>query len=145
MDTQKLTTLLENIENTYAQEFKHLSAKEDTKDLSEQKKHDDQAKHFNEQYIAYCVDLRMMLTPEQNKIAGTLSNKELVALLNFKLSNEKHGEDVITMLENPACGVYLKGGKDIPCLALFEDEVEGWVTLSQNDITVRQYTRNEIM
>lgn len=79
--------------------------------------------------------------------ALALNEKEEALLASFieTASLNGHDDDVVTNYKNPSCGVFLKDGRDIPCLALYEDELGGWVCLCKADGMVRQYTADEVL
>lgn len=54
------------------------------------------------------------------------------------------GHKPITRRANSVIGVWLKDGRDIPALAIYEDDLGNWVMLNENG-KVHQYTHDEVV
>jgi len=67
----------------------------------------------------------------------TLLPWERAAIEEWVASARATGEDPVTCLEVPGCGVFLKGeaaeayGEDLPCLAVFQDDLGNWSVLTR--------------
>jgi hypothetical protein len=96
------------------------------------------AKYFDGKYNGFL---------EVNRLVNRqlLSKKELLLVDDFcNIAKDNNAEKIFTIIDNPYCGITLKDGSENPCLALYEDEVGGWVVLVKKDFKVRQYQSNEI-
>jgi hypothetical protein len=75
----------------------------------------------------------------------TLTKAQKEAMEQFVAVAETNNFDMITTVEQvPTCGVWLKDGTDIPCLAVAHDEGIGAWTICDMEGRVRQYLANEI-
>ena len=75
-----------------------------------------------------------------------LTDKQELLLADW-IENAKSNNltDIITIKEVSVCGVFLKdGGKDVPCLAVAEDELGNWCVLTL-DGCAKQYLHSEIL
>jgi hypothetical protein len=78
--------------------------------------------------------------------ATVITVQEQAAIDDFvETAKANDAKEIFTVAKTPNCGVYLKDGTDIPCLALYQDDLDHWVTLSKEDRMVRQYFYSEIL
>lgn len=82
---------------------------------------------------------------ESSNTPAVLSKKQELMLADWIVTAKGNDlSDIVTIKDNSACGVFLKSGKDIPCLAVAEDGLGNWCVLTFDCIAV-QYLHSEIL
>lgn len=79
---------------------------------------------------------------DENDVLSPAQTQALADFLEIAKTNDF--DSIITVREQPRCGVWLKDGTDLACLAVaYIEGVGAWTVLTREGVT-RQYTGDEI-